>query len=56
VSGLPQRKWYVHRPAVGPEHPVAEAFVEYARSPAARQALLAARPRLSNDTHAEARR
>jgi len=53
VPGLPQRQWYVHRPGVGPEHEAAAAFVDHARSPAARRALLAARRSLPDGTPSE---
>ena len=38
-GGLPARSWYVVRPAVGPVRDEVAAFVEFVRSPAARQAL-----------------
>lgn len=56
AAGLAQRQWYVHCPGAGPEHPVAEAFVAYAQSSAARETLLAARPNLPGDVSAVAGR
>ena len=40
-GGLPKRSWYVVRSTVGPGSEVAEAFTDFVRSPAARQALAA---------------
>jgi LysR family transcriptional regulator, low CO2-responsive transcriptional regulator len=38
-GGLPQRSWFVMRPAVGPAHDAAERFVEFVGSATARRAL-----------------
>lgn len=38
-GGLPQRRWYVVRPAIGPVRPEVEAFMAFCDSDAARHAL-----------------
>jgi len=43
VAGLPERRWYAHRSAVGPVRPCVEAWLAYVCSTDARDALLAAR-------------
>lgn len=43
VAGLPERRWYAHRSAVGPVRPAVAAWLDYVGSADARTALLAAR-------------
>ncbi len=43
VAGLPERRWYAHRSAVGPVRPSVAAWFDHVSSTDARDALLAAR-------------
>jgi DNA-binding transcriptional LysR family regulator len=54
VAGLPERRWYAHRSAVGPVRPATAAWLAYVGSPDARNALLAARRALPDVTRARA--
>ncbi len=45
VAGLPERRWYAHRPAVGPVRPSVAAWLAYVCSADAHDALLVAQHR-----------
>jgi len=54
VAGLPERRWYAHRSAVGPARPSVAAWLAYVSSVDARNALLAARRALPDVAGAQA--
>jgi len=54
VAGLPERRWYTHRSAVGPVRPSVAAWWAFVCSADARNALLAARRALPDVARAEA--